>query len=77
MGKLSPRYIGPFEILRRWGSVAYELALPPELSGVHLVFHVSILRKYLSDESHMLQPQAVKMDSQISYVEEHIATVDR
>ena len=41
-GKLSPRYIGPFEILRRWRSIAYELALPPELSSVHL-FHVSML----------------------------------
>ena len=42
-GKLSPRYIGPFEILRRWGSIAYELALPPERFGVHPVFHVSML----------------------------------
>ena len=75
-GKLSPRYIGPFEILRRQGSVAYELALPPELSVVHLVFHVSMLRKYLSHESHMLQPQAVEVDSQMSYVKEPIAVED-
>ena len=64
-GKLSPRYIGPFEILRRRGSIAYELALPLELSGVHLVFHMSMLRKYFLDESHVLQPQAVKVDSQM------------
>ena len=76
-GKLSPRYIGPFEILRRHGAVAYELALPLKLSNVHLVFHVSMLRKYLSNESHVLQPQAVKVDSQMSYVEEPIAVVDR
>ena len=63
--KLSPRYIGPFEILRRQGAVAYELALPLELSGVHPVFHVSMLRKYLPDESHVLQPQAVEVDSQM------------
>ena len=45
-GNLSPRYIGPFEVLKRVGEVAYELALPPGLSGVHPVFHVSMLKKY-------------------------------
>ena len=44
-GKLSSRYIGPFEVLKRVGEVAYELALPPRLSGVHPVFHVSMLKK--------------------------------
>ena len=45
-GKLSPRFIGPFEILERVGTVAYRLALSPSMSGVHEVFHVSMLRKY-------------------------------
>ena len=45
-GKLSSRYISPFEVLQRVGKVAYELALPPGLSEMHLVFHVSILKKY-------------------------------
>ena len=45
-GKLSPRFIGPFEILERVRTVAYRLALPPSMSGVHKVFHVSMLRKY-------------------------------
>ena len=45
-GKLSPRYIGPFEVIKRVGEVAYELALPPGLSGVHPVFHVSMLKRY-------------------------------
>ena len=44
-GKLSPRYIGPFEIVERIGPVAYRLDLPEELSGVHNVFHISMLRK--------------------------------
>ncbi|XP_049371627.1 uncharacterized protein LOC125836498 [Solanum verrucosum] len=52
-GKLSPRYIGPFEILRAVGEVAYELALPPALSAIHPVFHVSMMRRYVPDESHV------------------------
>ena len=48
-GKLSPRFIGPFKILERVGTVAYWLALPPSMSGVHEVFHVSILRRYTLD----------------------------
>ena len=48
-GKLSPRFIGSFEILERINSVAYRLALPPNMSGVHKVFHVSMLRKYTPD----------------------------
>ena len=52
--KLAPRYIGPFEILERMGMVAYRLALPPDMSQVHPVFHVSMLRKYISDPSHLL-----------------------
>ena len=46
-GKLSPRYIGPFEVLEMVGMVAYWLALPPSLSGVHAVFHISMLQSTL------------------------------
>ena len=53
-GKLSPRYIGPFEVLERVGIVDYRLALPPSLSGVHAVFHVSMLRKYILDPTHVV-----------------------
>ena len=53
-GKLSPRFIGPFEILERIGVVAYRLALPPNMSGVHEVFHVSMLREYTPDPSHVV-----------------------
>ena len=55
-GKLAPRYIGPFEILKRVGMVAYQLALPPNMSQVHSVFYISMLRKYILDPSHVLQP---------------------
>ena len=53
-GKLAPRYIRPFEILKRVGIVAYRLTLPPSLSGVHEVFHVSIPRKYTSNPAHVV-----------------------
>ena len=53
-GKLSQRFIGSFEILERVGTVAYRLALPPSMSGVHEVFHVSMLRKYTPDPAHVV-----------------------
>ena len=53
-GKLSPRFIGPFEILERIGTVAYRLALPPSMSCVQEVFHVSMLRKYTPDPAHVV-----------------------
>ncbi|KAA0048216.1 ty3-gypsy retrotransposon protein [Cucumis melo var. makuwa] len=53
-GKLSPRFVGPFEILEWIGHVAYRLALPPSFSTVHDVFHVSMLRKYVSDPTHVV-----------------------
>ena len=51
-GKLSLRFIGPFEILERIGTAVYRLALPPSMSGVHEVFHVSMLREYTPDPAH-------------------------
>ena len=53
-GKLSPRYIRPFEVLERVGIVAYRLSLPPSLSSVHDIFHVSMLRKYTLDPTHVV-----------------------
>ncbi|XP_020966165.1 uncharacterized protein LOC110266243 [Arachis ipaensis] len=59
--KLNPRYIGPFQILERVGPVAYRMALPPYLSNLHDVFHVSQLRKYTPDASHVLEPESVQL----------------
>ena len=53
--KLTLRFIGPFEILQRIGAIAYCLALPPTLQGIHNVFHVSNLRRYIPDRSHIIQ----------------------
>ena len=58
-GKLSPRFIGPYEVLERIGPVAYRLVLPPELAKLHDVFHMSMLRKYCYDESHILSVQDI------------------
>ena len=76
-GKLSPRYIGPYEITERIGPVAYRLALPPELSRVHDVFHVSMLRKYMPDPSHVLEYQPVELDEDLTYEEQPVQILDR
>ena len=69
-GKLSPRLIGQYEVLERIGLVAYQLALPPELAQLHDVFHVSMLWRYRSDESHILPVQEIQVQADLSYDEE-------
>ena len=76
-GKLSPRFIEPFEILSRVGEVAYKLALPPSLSAVHPVFHVSMLRKYIPDESHVLSLDSVELVPDLTFEEEPTTILDR
>ena len=66
-GKLSPRYVGPFEILKRVGKVAYRLALPPAMSGLHDVFHVSMLRKYIADPAHILKCPEVEITPDLKH----------
>ncbi|XP_070023428.1 uncharacterized protein [Nicotiana sylvestris] len=65
--KLSPRYIRPFEVLQRIAEVAYKLALPPSMLNVHLVFHVSLLRKYVGDPSHVLDFSTIQLDGDLTY----------
>ena len=65
-GKLSPRYIGPFTILARVGSLAYRLQLSDSMAGVHPVFHVSMLRKFLRDLDHQTNCDAAGSDLGVS-----------
>ncbi|GJY63766.1 putative reverse transcriptase domain-containing protein [Tanacetum coccineum] len=76
-GKLSPRFIGPFEILDRVGEVSYRLALPPQLSHVHNVFHVSLLRGYNYHPYHVVQYPFDKIREDLSFAEEPEAILDR
>ena len=75
-GKLSPRFIGPFEILERVGTVAYRLALPPSMSGVHEVFHVSMLRKYTPDPTHVVDWGQIEVDTDETFEEGPVCIVD-
>ena len=76
-GKLSPRFIGPYEILSKVGPVAYKLKLPPELSKIHDTFHVSMLRNYIPDPSHVLREQPVQPKENLTYEKTHVQIVDR
>jgi len=76
-GKLKPRYVGPFEILKKIGKVAYELALPPHMQHIHNVFHVSMLKRYNPDTRHVIEYEPVELQADLSYVEQPIRILDR
>ncbi|KAD4983017.1 hypothetical protein E3N88_19688 [Mikania micrantha] len=75
-GKLSPRFIGPFQIIARVGKVAYRLDLPDELSGIHPTFHVSHLRKCLADDVAYVPLNDIEVDEKLNYIEEPVAIID-
>ena len=76
-GKLRPKYVGPYEILERVGEVAYRLALPPSLANVHDVFHVSQLRKYVHDPTHVIAVDSAMFEPNLSYEERPVQILDR
>ena len=76
-GKLSPMYVGPYEILHRVGEVAYELAFTTELGSVHPVFHVSMLKKCLGDPALILHVEGLGTDEDLSYEEVPVEILDR
>nr|CAD1818640.1 unnamed protein product [Ananas comosus var. bracteatus] len=76
-GKLRPQFIGPYEILERVGPVTYQLALPPNLSGVHNIFHVSVLRKYIFDPAHVLDATPIELRDDLSFEEQPVRILAR
>ncbi|XP_074373545.1 uncharacterized protein LOC141713879 [Apium graveolens] len=76
-GKLSPRFIGPFEILKRVGSVSYQLTLPPDLQHIHDVFHISVLKKDHQDNRHVLKYEPIEVKSNLTYEEQPVEIIDR
>ena len=75
-GKLSPRFIGPLEILERIGFVAYRVALPPSMTSVHEVFHVSMLRKYTPDPAHVVDRGQIEVDTDRTFEEGPVCILD-
>ena len=74
--KLSPRFIGPFVILERVGTVAYRLALPPCMSGIHEVFHVSMLRRYTPNPAHVVDWGEIEVDTDGTFEEGTVCIMD-
>ena len=74
--KLTPRYIRPFETLERVDTFAYPLALPPSLSGVHEVFHVSMLRKYTPNPAHIVDYGGIVVDTDGTFEEGRVCIMD-
>nr|GFB56808.1 putative reverse transcriptase domain-containing protein [Tanacetum cinerariifolium] len=76
-GKLAHRFIGPFEITKRIGLVAYRLRLPEELNGVHDTFHVSNLKKCLDDLTLQVPLDEIQVDAKLNFMEEHVEILAR
>ncbi|GJU41817.1 putative reverse transcriptase domain-containing protein [Tanacetum coccineum] len=76
-GKLNPRYVGPFKVLEKVGSVAYKLELPQGLSRVHNTFHVSNLKKCYSDEPLAMPLEGIHIDDKLQFVEDPVEIMER
>ncbi|GJX81688.1 putative reverse transcriptase domain-containing protein [Tanacetum coccineum] len=76
-GKLNPRYIGPFKIIAKVGTVAYRLELPEQLSRVHSTFHVSNLKKCMADENLVIPLDEIQVDDKLNFIEEPVEIMDR
>ena len=74
--KLSPCFLGPFQITEKVGPVAYRVALPPSLSNLHDVFHVSQLRKYVPDPSHIVEPEFIQLKPNLTFESRPLRIMD-
>ncbi|XP_068486442.1 uncharacterized protein [Phaseolus vulgaris] len=74
--KLTPKFIGPYQILRRIGPMAYEIALPPPLANLNNIFHVSQLRKYVPDPSHILESDSIQVKENLTFEVKPIRILD-
>ncbi|XP_074361106.1 uncharacterized protein LOC141701325 [Apium graveolens] len=75
-GKPTPKYIGPFEVLKKVRKVAYELALPPQRPQLHNLFRISLLKKYNAYVSHVIEMELVEIKQDLSYVEQPVQILD-
>ncbi|XP_070002836.1 uncharacterized protein [Nicotiana sylvestris] len=76
-GKLGPRYVGSYIIVQMIGQVVYKLEIPPEMSLVHPVFHVSMLKKVIGDPSLIVPVETIEANEELSYEEIPVAILDR
>jgi hypothetical protein len=76
-GKLSPKFVGPFQITQRVGRLAYKIALPSDLIGTHDVFYMSMLRKYIANPNVIVEYEPLKIQEGLTYVEESVKIVDK
>ena len=74
---MSPRFIGPYEVIKKVGPVAYGLAFPPNLEKIHNVFHVSMLRRYRSDPLHVISLETIELRPDLTYEEEPVEILAR
>ncbi|WMV45682.1 hypothetical protein MTR67_039067 [Solanum verrucosum] len=75
-GKLSPRYVGPYRILKRISKVAYELELPADLAAVHPVFHISLLKKCVGDPASRVPLKSVAVKKSLLYEDVLVEILD-
>ena len=76
-GKLSPKFIGPYEVIEKVGPMAYRLTLPPRLEKIHNVFHKSMLRRYRSYTSHVVSSETIEIRPDLTYEEEPVEILAR
>ena len=74
---MSPRFTGLYEVIEKVGPMAYRLALPPDLENIHNVFHVSMLRRYRSDPSHVVSSKTIELRPDLTYEEELVEILAR